>query len=269
MVRYGRVVLGGTFDRLHVGHAALLRTAFRLGREVAIGVTSPRYLSAHPKPGATAITPLAIRRRALAAWLTRNYPRRPRRIVPIDDPYGGAASDDFDALVVSADSLGGGAAVNRERARRGLPPVALVVVPTVLADDLEPVSSRRVRSGTIDRWGRRRSPITVGVAAEDRRDLPPAARAVRRAFPTGRVTKALGRRPSPGPAALRARRLARRALAGRELGVGVVRGATGGWQVALHGPMVALDPRAVLGRTPVELEGGLYRMLRPRRSRTL
>ena len=50
MRRYGRVALGGTFDRLHVGHVALLRTAFHIGDEVAVGLTSRRFLTAHPKP---------------------------------------------------------------------------------------------------------------------------------------------------------------------------------------------------------------------------
>ena len=179
----GRIVLGGTFDHLHVGHEAMLSTAFRTGRRVAIGLTSAAYLAAHPKPRAGRIQNYAARRTTLARWLRARYPERRWTIVPISDAFGGSVEAGVRALVVSADTVDGGRAVNAERRRLGRRPVPIRVVPLVLADDLRPVSSRRVRSGEIDRNGRRISRIRVEVRAGRRSDRAAAEKALGRAFP--------------------------------------------------------------------------------------
>lgn len=268
MRRYGRVVLGGTFDRFHAGHEALLRVAFGLGRAVAIGVTTRAFLAAHPKPRGQAIAPEGLRRRALARWLRQNYPGRRWTIAPLDDRFGGAVREGVDALVVSADTVEGGRAVNRERGRRGRRPVPLIVVPIVLADDLRPLSSRRIRSGEVDREGHRRSRIDIGLAVGDEGDRPPATRALRRAFPRARAVTVGWRGPRPGSLGA-VDRLASRARARSELVVAVGRRGPGGWPVAVHGRGVRLDPRRVPGHAPDDLEKGLARLLRPARPKRL
>jgi pantetheine-phosphate adenylyltransferase len=185
--RYGRVVLGGTFDRLHLGHEALLGAAFAAGRTVAIGVTTDRFLAEHPKPSGARIRSYAARRRALRWWLRARYPRRRWTLVPLRDRFGRSVEDGVDALVVSAETLDGGRAVNAERRRRGRHAVPVLAVPLVLGDDLRPISSRRIRSGEIDRWGRRGGPIRVAVAVEDPRDRAPTVAGIRAAFPRARV----------------------------------------------------------------------------------
>ena len=40
MKKYTKVCLGGTFDRIHIGHEKLLKIAFEVGEEVIIGLTS-------------------------------------------------------------------------------------------------------------------------------------------------------------------------------------------------------------------------------------
>jgi len=260
--RYGRVALGGTFDRLHVGHVALLRTAFRIGDEVAVGLTSRRFLAAHPKPHGSGIRPETVRRRALVRWLRRAYPHRRWTVVPLDDTFGGSVEDGVDALVVSAESAAGGRAVNRERARRGRRRIPVFVVPLVLADDLEPVSSRRVRAGEIDPDGRRLAPLAVGVAVPDEDALPSVLRAVRRAFPRARLHPSRGpvaRRPSPRSATA----LAAWALADRDLGVGVLRRGRGSWSVALRSPRLRPPPFELKAAAGPALERRLLRRLRP------
>ena len=262
MARYGRVALGGTFDRFHVGHEVLLDRAFQAGRSVAIGLTSRRFLAAHPKPRGRAIAPEAARRRTLSRWLRHRYPSRRWAVVPLDDPFGGAVGEGVDALVVSVDTVAGGRAVNRERVRRGLRPVPMLVVPLVLADDLEPVSSRRVRSGEIDRQGHRRTPISVGLSVAEGAARRASLRAIRTAFPTARVT-VVPPAPHPGASGPVVRRLVRQAAEGRGLGVAVAPARPNGWLVAVRGPHAGLDPRRLPGDAPRELEAELASLLRP------
>ena len=184
---YGHAVLGGTFDHLHVGHAALLTTAFRVGRTVSIGLTTDGFLARSPKPFGERLQPFAVRRSVLHRWLRRRYPDRTWRTVPLGDRFGRSVEDGVDVLVVSADTVAGGAAVNEERRRRGRRELPIVVVPVVLADDLGPVSSRRIRAGAIDADGRRRAPLVVQVLADDPGDAVIVQGAVRRAFPRAAV----------------------------------------------------------------------------------
>lgn len=252
-------VLGGTFDHFHLGHAALLSAAFRVGRSVSVGVTTDRYVTAHPKPFPARIQPYAVRRRALKRWIEREYPTRSYRLSPLENVFGRSVEKGVDVLVLSADTLRGGRAVNAERRRLGRPPVPLEVVPVVLAEDLRPISSRRIRAGEIDRAGRRRTSISVGVGLADSRDRNAAVRAVRSVFPTARIRVttedgvALGGRPE-----VLAKALARHALRGRELALGIARRVGGGWTIVERTETTELDPRTV----PPLAERGFPRALR-------
>ena len=260
MPRFGRVVLGGTFDRLHVGHAALLTTAFRTGRSVAIGLTTDRYLADHPKPGAGQIQPYRTRRATLRGWLRARYPARRWTLVPLNDRFGGSVDPGVDALVVSADTVAGGHAVNAERRRRGQPPVPLLVVPLVLADDLGPVSSRRIRAGEVDRDGRRRSPIRVGVAVADAADRAPAIRGVRRAFSSARVVRVPFRAASSGPDG-KLRSAATAAARGRELGVAIDAPSPSLRRLVVATPWAVLAPETVSRPSPGALSTGVAKVL--------
>jgi pantetheine-phosphate adenylyltransferase len=260
----GHAVLGGTFDHFHLGHAALLATAFHVGRSVSVGVTTDRYVAAHPKPYAARIQSYATRRRALRRWIDRQYPGRSYRLSPLEDGFGRSVEDGVDVLVISVDTLSGGRAVNAERRRLGRRPVPVVVVPVVLADDLSAISSRRIRAGEIDRQGRRRTPISVGVGVSDPRDAPPAVRAVRSVFPTARVRVVLGGRSTPtGRPPRSAKVLARRALRGGELSLGIARRPRGGWNVVERGEATGLVPRRVPRQTLSGFQRALRELLRP------
>jgi pantetheine-phosphate adenylyltransferase len=262
--RRGHAVLGGTFDHFHLGHAALLATAFRVGRSVSVGVTTDRYVAAHPKPYASRIQSYATRRRALRRWIDRHYPGRSYRLSPLEDGFGRSVEDGVEVLVISVDTLAGGRAVNAERRRLGRRPVPLVVVPVVLSDDLSPISSRRIRAGEIDRKGRRRAPISVGIGVGDPRDAPPTVRAVRSVFPTARVHVLVGGRPTRTERPTRsARVLARKALRGAPLSLGVARLPRGGWTVVERGEATEFEPRRVPRGTLPGLQRALRDLLRP------
>jgi pantetheine-phosphate adenylyltransferase len=259
-------VLGGTFDHLHAGHAALLAAAFRAGRTVSIGVTTDRYLAEHPKPASDRLQPYAVRQRALRRWLARHYPGRTWRTVPLEDGFGRSVEPGVDVLVVSVDTEAGGRAVNAERRRLHRPAVPLLVVPVVLADDLGPVSSRRIRSGEIDPEGRRLAPIRIGVGGEDPADEAPVSRAVLAVFPSARLSFLAPTPPRRGAgAAARARERARGAVRDRDLGLGVARAPGGGWRLVERSPAVELSVREAPPGPPSTLRRAVTLLLRPAR----
>jgi pantetheine-phosphate adenylyltransferase len=251
--RYRLAVLGGTFDHFHIGHQALVSTAFRIGDVVAIGLTTDRFLAEHPKPASGRIQPFSARRAVLTRWVGRAFPRRSWTVVPLEDAFGRSLEPEVDVLVVSPDTLSGGRAVNRERRRLGRRPLPIKVVPLALGDDLEPVSSRRIRAGEVRPDGRRSSPIRVELWTDDARDAVPALRALRRAFP--RIIRTVGPRRSPGY----------RRTAG--LTVIVRRPPSGGRVVAISSPRIRLPPVAVRTAGPGPLERTLFAQLRPRDER--
>ncbi|HYA57437.1 MAG TPA: pantetheine-phosphate adenylyltransferase [Thermoplasmata archaeon] len=264
MPRFGHAVLGGTFDHLHVGHVALLRAAFRVGRKVSIGVTTDQYLAAHPKPDAALVQPFTVRSRALRRFLASEFSHRKWELGPLDDPFGRSVHPGVDAVIVSAETAARGELVNQERRRLGNPPIPIVVVPVVLADDLAPVSSRRIRAGEIDREGRRRAPLRFGVAADAPEVQATLLRAVRHAFRLARVFP----RPAPlgrprGAAAPRAAVLAERAISGTDLAIGVAGHPPGPWSMVLRSPTVALPARRIRVTGTVALEREVARLLRP------
>jgi pantetheine-phosphate adenylyltransferase len=262
--RVGRAVLGGTFDHLHLGHESLLETAFRVGRSVGIGLTSERYLAAHPKPDGRRVQSYSTRRRALTAWLRAHHPADRWRVVRLDDGFGGSVAPGVGVLVVSAETVEGGRAVNAERRRRGLPSVPLVVVPLALADDLRPLASRRIRAGEIDAQGRRRTPLRVALRTSRAEDAGPARRAIRTVFPRAVVL------PDGGSSGASAGRSAPTPLSGRvpDLRIDVVRKARGGWRATERSTELRLAPVEIPGNSAAALARGLEGLLRPRRRRS-
>src|SRR2546422_5902361 len=177
-----RIAMGGTFDILHPGHEALLNAAFSLGGEVFIGLTT----DAMARQGRDKVTPFRIRKRRLEAWLTK-HGYAGWAIGPLEDPYGPAVSEPFDAIVVSEDREGVAKALNDERVRRGLPPLAIHVVPIVLAEDDRPIASRRIRAKEIDRRGKLLRPLRANVGATNPLKIPAGSKVLGTPFAKPRI----------------------------------------------------------------------------------
>jgi pantetheine-phosphate adenylyltransferase len=146
------VGLGGTFDILHEGHKELLRKALEVGSKVQIGLSSDRFVRKMRK--SHEINPYEVRAENLRRFLRAEEALKRTEVIPIDDEYGPAIiSADLEALVVSRESLHGGKRINEIRQQNGLPPLKLIIVPMVLAEDGRPISTRRIRSGAISPTG--------------------------------------------------------------------------------------------------------------------
>ena len=150
--RYSKVATGGSFDKLHAGHKRLLEKSFELGREVVIGLTSDEFARKH---GKNPKLRYAQREAELRAFLESRFPGRRFTIARLDDYFGpGIASRDVQALVASPETRKRVGLANRLRAERGFPPLELVVVDWVAAQDGRPISSTRIKRGEIDEEGR-------------------------------------------------------------------------------------------------------------------
>jgi pantetheine-phosphate adenylyltransferase len=150
--RYLKVATGGTFDHLHAGHRRLLEKSFELGEEVVIGLTSDELAR---KVGKFPRHPYEQRKGELDAYIGRRFPGRRYTIVKLDDFFGpGIASRDVEALVASPETGKRVELANALREKRGFPPLQLVIIHWVLAEDGRPISSTRIKKGEIDEDGR-------------------------------------------------------------------------------------------------------------------
>ena len=151
------VAVAGTFDVIHDGHRALLSRAFAEGDRVVVGITS----DAMAARGRDSHVPMRIRRAELEECLSA---MGPCEVFELDDIYGpDDIMDGVDALVVSEETLGNGRLLNERRAARGVPPLELLVVPLVRADDGSKLSASAILRGEYGRSGHRSVPdIAVG-----------------------------------------------------------------------------------------------------------
>ncbi|ALV63657.1 Phosphopantetheine adenylyltransferase, type II eukaryotic [Thermococcus sp. 2319x1] len=151
MRKYRKVVVGGTFDRLHLGHKALLKKAFEVGKYVYIGLTSDEMIRA--KPYAEKILPYEVRLRDLLKFFEINgYTNY--RIIKIHTAIGFADRiKSLEAIVVSEETYKGALLVNRARREIGLKPLDIVTIKLIKSKLGDKISSSLIRAGLIDPFG--------------------------------------------------------------------------------------------------------------------
>lgn len=147
------VAVGGTFDEFHKGHRALLKKAFEVGEKALIGVCTDDLVDKLRKPHE--IAPFAVRVEELKGFLRKHGWLERAEIVPLYDPYGLAlTSKHIEAIVVSQETEPRAHEINEKRKANNLPPLNVVVINMVLAENSSPISTTRIRRLEIDREGR-------------------------------------------------------------------------------------------------------------------
>jgi pantetheine-phosphate adenylyltransferase len=150
---FKKVAVGGTFDELHKGHRALLGKAFEVGQHVVIGLTSDEFVKKMNKPHET--SPYPKRLMELTAFLEKSGHKGKFEVVALSDSYGLTLNrDGLDALVVSQETVKTGAIINQKRKEAGLPPLNIVEITLVPAENKTPISTTRIRAKEIDKNGR-------------------------------------------------------------------------------------------------------------------
>lgn len=147
-----KVMVGGTFDPLHDGHKRLLTRSFELAGPdgfVVIGLTTDTFASRKVHP----IRPFATREEELKSFIGgRNYATQ-WLIEPLSDRFGSAIEADFDAIVVSEETLPVAVEINRIRREKKKRKVDIHQITCVLAQDGRWISSTRIWRGEIDIHG--------------------------------------------------------------------------------------------------------------------
>ena len=150
------VATGGTFDEIHIGHIALLAKAFQVGKKVIIGVSSDKFAA---NRGKQLNHNFEVRIANLKNMIKKEFGNVNYEIAKLDGDFGPAVTTgDVEALVTSTETQNKGKILNEMRAKIGVKPIKVITVELVKADDGSTISSTRIRTGEIDRQGRRLLP---------------------------------------------------------------------------------------------------------------
>lgn len=145
-----RVATGGTFETIHQGHMRLLGKSFELGDEVIIGVTSDEFAEGLGKKLDVTYIDRVYRLINIIGKLQR---KGIFWITQLNDPYGPAVKEAVDFMVVSPETFASALKANSIRKMAGLDEMAIYVIPLVLSESGDKISSSQIKVGKMDKIG--------------------------------------------------------------------------------------------------------------------
>ena len=146
-----KVCIGGTFDIIHKGHKLLISKAFEIANEngsVFIGITSDNLIKNKKETKS-----FNSRKKSVKEFLEKKETLDKVIIKKINDKFGPTVDEDFDAIIVSPETVKTAEEINKFRKIKGKKPIKIVKIPFVLADDGKRISSTRIRNSEIDTEG--------------------------------------------------------------------------------------------------------------------
>lgn len=147
---YKTIILGGTFDRFHVGHESFLDKAFKSAEKVIIGLTTSSMLKKIVRQNS--ILPFEERKKTVETFV-KKYGKE-FSIEPIEDIFGPSTEiKDLDAIVATEETKHTCERINQIRKRKGLKTLEIIHVPYVYSEDCRVISSSRIRKNEIDGQG--------------------------------------------------------------------------------------------------------------------
>ena len=147
-----KVCVGGTFNVLHRGHRVLIDKAIQTAGKngiVFIGVSKGKI--AYTKKYSF---PFNKRVKTLKKYLEKKGYKEHTVILPLLDRYGPAVREDYDAIIVSPESLQNAVEINLKRKKLGKKPLKIIQIPLILAEDRKPIRSTRILDTEIDENGK-------------------------------------------------------------------------------------------------------------------
>lgn len=130
----------------------MLLKAFEIGEKILIGLCSDEFVKKMEKPHITA--DYNERLKDLKVFLKKHKIDDSASIITLNDAYGSTINDKtIEALVVSEETMKIALKINNKRIKFGFPPLEIIEVNMVQAENYKPISTTRIRQGEIDREG--------------------------------------------------------------------------------------------------------------------
>ncbi|MBO3762726.1 MAG: pantetheine-phosphate adenylyltransferase [Candidatus Brockarchaeota archaeon] len=150
---YNKGAVGGTFDEFHVGHERLLIFAAKMCKKVIVGVTSDEFVKKYKSHD---IESFNIRVEIIKRFLENLKEESCFEVIKIENKYGPTIEDPkLEAIFVTMDTVESAFEINKIRREKGFKALEIIIVPMVFAENGGFVSSSRIRSGEIDRNGKK------------------------------------------------------------------------------------------------------------------
>ena len=150
--QYNHAGMGGTFDRLHKGHKALIQTALSSADNITIGLTIDNF--SNHKTLHQIIHSFKDRQEQLKDYLFSIGQLSRVNITPLKDVYGPTISDStIDCLIVTPQTYKGAKMINNKRTALGQPTLPIIKAKLIKDEEDKYLSSTRIRLGVINRLG--------------------------------------------------------------------------------------------------------------------
>lgn len=139
--KFKKIVLGGTFNGLHLGHQYFLSMAQRYGKEAMIGLCSDQMVKAR-KRHFKQVRKFEERKKALESYLKKIGLKT--EIVKINDIYGPAIKDkEAEAILLTEETWANGLKINEIRKKNSLKELNCLLVSYLL--DYNPPATQTIK----------------------------------------------------------------------------------------------------------------------------